>query len=461
MIKASTSTTPIPVFRVVNEPHDSPVVRSLRALTTVDDLLLVSTGHKKTSSGWVGHSPFHVYHEKREVGVGDYRYGFIGLGDDRRTTEYRMSVSDRYDWRWEDGYLERDSAVDYHLPYPIPDFSTFALSLNDFGTRGIRRTRPGNPLASLGQFLVELRDLPRLPELLFHRASILKAAGSDYLNYEFGWKPFIQDMRKLYRAQRIMDKRLSQLIRDNGLPVRRHFEEKAPIEHEEMYVGSSATSTHGQWLGNFWDVFGTDSLPYPPEDWDFFNDLYLTVGDYPYVVGPSEWPGSAHVKWVRNTSTVTRFCCTYKYYIPDIGSSQWTRKAVGALYGAELTPALLWELIPWSWLIDWFSNVGDILSNVSANAVDHEVLDNCYVSRTIVQDDIVDVSASWEDFTHLETGLQFFAGGDKVTYSRQRVHKLRQPSSPFAFGSSWDGWHSFTARQLALLAALGLTRALP
>jgi len=117
---------------------------------------------------------------------------------------------------------------------------------------------------------------------------------------------------------------------------------------------------------------------------------------------------------------------------------------------------LLYSVLPWSWLVDWFANVGDILDNMSSNAVDNETLTNAYSMRTVEDLETVDIRVSWDDYDQPSSGfpeLAVFIPGGSDTYSAsfRKTNKLRYQASPFGFGLKFG---DFTRRQLAILAAL-------
>jgi hypothetical protein len=183
--------------------------------------------------------------------------------------------------------------------------------------------------------------------------------------------------------------------------------------------------------------------------------------------------GAQAVRLERTTETTVWECGTFRYYVPDIGSDQWRQRAISALYGADLTPSLAWELMPWSWLIDWFSSVGSIVSNLSTNAVDNEALTNSYAMKTVeVRDDVI-VRTSWEGLDYQATSvdhnndqtisddefhdwyLSVPPGSDTLSYSLIKVNKLRAYATPFGFGFDMS---ALSLRQLAILAALAISR---
>jgi hypothetical protein len=118
----------------------------------------------------------------------------------------------------------------------------------------------------------------------------------------------------------------------------------------------------------------------------------------------------------------------------------------GSLVGLDLSPETLWNLAPWSWAIDWFSNAGDVISNLSDWATDGLVLRYGYVMEH-----------------SFATDLYYMVGRGRLRQPLVHVSpiaacvesKRREVATPFGFGLSWSG---LSPRQLSIAAALGLSR---
>jgi hypothetical protein len=131
------------------------------------------------------------------------------------------------------------------------------------------------------------------------------------------------------------------------------------------------------------------------------------------------------------------------YYLPTGDSAREKISRYGAyarkLLGIDLTPEVLWNLSPWSWAADWFSNTGDVMHNISAFGSDGLVMRNGY---TMCHSGLTQVdSGSYSGFYQVKT--------------RVRETKTRHVATPYGFGVSYDG---LSARQIATVAALGLSR---
>lgn len=429
---------------------------STYASTRVHEALLRSTGHLYRDGRYISdedtevgfhtfrsEDPFH-FDANRTFQSGSYIAA--GLFDSTlHTCNWKNSIMTGFTTLF-DGYVQS-------LPEIVETvYGDYALVLNDLGTNFIRNNRPGNPVATLGQFTGELHQLPTIPLLLRRRLSTIrdlaKETANQYLNIEFGWKPFVTDLKKAYVLQQTLADRLNKLRSNNGLKIRRRSKKKVTNSAPVVVVEGSLSCPFG-WLGDE-SVGGSSAL----EDY-FVGGPLGPLFNFDFAGGQCDY------RYTTVESTTTWQCGTFQYYVPDIGTDRWTERAKRSLFGFDLTPSLAWELIPWSWLIDWFTNVGDIVSNLSTNAVDNEVLTNCYSMMELrLHRDIV-ISNHWDEWVNSEPGDPTYfhlpAGSGKVSYALDERSRLRRQASPYGFGLKWP---DFTPRQIAILAALAIKRGL-
>jgi len=444
------------VVAKVNDTLDYPLQTDVAASRLIGrdyKTLLRSTGHHFRDGRWLGDDdPFHVYREIENPGLGALRnfqgsQYFVGYDPSypqfgpQQTFNWRPGVSRGYEYAfWNDVYSSG-------LPDPVdPSYSDYVLDLNAKGTSFIRRFRPGNPVGSLGQFVGELHDLPRLPLLFRSRAKHFRDIGSEYLNVEFGWRPFVEDVIKLGHTQLRMASLLDDLIKKNGIRTKRRS------KHEVVTTGGDLTfHTYDRpftWLGH--DVDGD-----VPELTDYYS-----FGPYNSGVD-SNITGELELSLDTRRVTETWFVGTFTYYVPDIGSSRWTDKSKAILQGGLPTPSVLYQVYPWTWLADWFANVGDIVSNLSTNAVDSEVFEDCHIMETITDRFEIDCHLRWDYHQQDIGGVPYVAiapGADHIIYSLIKKQKIRQHASPFGFGLKYD---EFSIRQKSILAALLFSKKSP
>jgi len=246
------------------------------------------------------------------------------------------------------------------------------------------------------------------------------ASASELLNWEFGWRPFLSDLRAFKKLTQGLNDRLATLIRENGKPLRRGAK-----------LGSSRTSDR------FVDVQ--------------VNAPLYNVGGGTVVVGN----GATHLTATRITTEDRWFVAGYRYWINDTTSWLWKGKAAAALYGVLPTPELLWEITPWSWLIDWCEDVGDIAALYSPTAVDNLVTLYAFTMRHKV------TTTTWEATTHLDAVSLPLHKWDAIPQtafrSVYRVETKERGSGWAPFGSGLPA-PTLSGRQQTILAALGISR---
>lgn len=348
----------------------------------------------------------------------------------------------------------------------IPSFSTASAGLAAQYATGYSKARPGNPRASVAQFIGELRDLPQVPFLSFftkpgknrrfgpltipftslpvalrRRALTFKNLGSEYLNYAFGWKPFVSDLRKMYNLWHAIDKQMAQIVRENGKFISR-----------KATLSSTSTFEAGKTLGSLATPTATDPVAIGDLNWsNRYGVPFFSVWGPP----TGSFPGTTYTMVTREVTQKEWFAGKFQYYIPDTSSSQWTKSARAMLFGAIPTPETVWELMPWSWLVDWFSNVGDVISNLSPNAVGAAPLLGSSgvnrTSKTVIR--YINVSNVGPDPAGLN---RWSAGTYTCTATETNETKVRIGSgNPFGLNVSLG---SLSQSQLAVLAALGMSK---
>lgn len=287
------------------------------------------------------------------------------------------------------------------------------------GTVAIARTAPTVPTVSLANFVGELKNdgLPSLIGSIAYRAKSLpklfKAAGSEYLNVEFGWKPLLSDILGICSTV----SKSKQIL--------------------EQYEKRS-----GQIIGR--------SYAFPEIRTTSYTDMGL-VGIDP-VFNTYAYGGTGQGRKTRTVSSVGNYWFEgrYKYYLPLASEARDKVMLYAAeaekLLGLEITPEVLWNLAPWSWLSDWFFNIGSIMTNVSAFSKDNLLLTRGYI-----------MGHTRNESVYTNSGVNVVGFGDTgpVTQTFLSETKARRRATPWGFGLTFA---AFTPRQIAILAALGISR---
>lgn len=208
-----------------------------------------------------------------------------------------------------------------HLP--IPD----SPSDGAVATQFLARTTPNRPKLDLLAFAGELKDVPQLlrvrGERMLQKTKYVEYGSRLNLLYQFGWKPFVSDLIKLSDFQGAFAKKAAQinsLYDGNGLFYR-----------IDMFQGSAASS--GVRVQTNTNLIITDH-----------HESYTTVEN---IAVYGSWKPTT-----RAPETNQEFRAL-------------VRKVALGLY---VNPHTVWQLMPWSWLIDWCVNASDFLM-LTRNAI--------------------------------------------------------------------------------------------
>jgi hypothetical protein len=285
--------------------------------------------------------------------------------------------------------------------------------LAQLGTKLLSSLAPTAPHNSVFTSLGELRNdgLPSVPFLSFLKGGKLpEKVGGEYLNYQFGIAPTVSDVKSILKTVSEADKLWKQYKRDSGRLVRRRMDMDPEI--------STVT-----------EPFHTESGALPPLG---------TRGQMWSSIGP-----------LMRTTTTTRkrwFSAAYLYYVDDAslkGMEGYSEK-FQYLYGWKPDPSAVYNLTAWSWLLDWFTNTGDVIDNISMY-----LQDPFLTRRAYIMEETSVVRTVWQELVD-NTGLAHLASIEFTTNL-----KKRRRVNPFHFGLTDD---ELDARQLSILAALGMTR---
>ncbi|UJQ85365.1 MAG: putative maturation protein [Leviviridae sp.] len=268
------------------------------------------------------------------------------------------------------------------------------------------RTNPSRPTVDLPTAIAELKDLPglirqagryaRSPKRLLRPSE----AGSAYLGYQFGIAPLVSDLHKL-------------------LNFADHFERRAR-EIQQIHEGGGA-SKRIQLFTNCSTVSET---------------INADVSGY----GPT-------LRYRTNTTTMQRCWASIKW-VPDKLSSrprsqsEYIAMARKAVLGLTLDSSTAWELLPWSWLIDYFSDVGHILMS-RRNLVAAVPQNACYMLQT---ETVRHTERLPDIYTRLGGG-----GGRSVSTT-----KIRRVPAALSFSGAQA---ILSARQVSILSALAVSKA--
>jgi hypothetical protein len=222
---------------------------------------------------------------------------------------------------------------------PSDQYPIGPLEVNEYALRVLAKSSPANSEVNVPQFLGELKDLPGMiktwgdffqkknqPAARSLAAQSLstgtKGVANAILTWKWGLAPLISDLRKLLKFQKLTEERFKTLDKlRKGQKLRKRV---------QLDSGSYTTES-GRFVVQSWQVLFDG----------YWKDRYTNK-----VWGSVQW-------YTPNWSGLAKST--------DAELMRRAQRIVSGMNTRSATIAL-WELVPWSWLADWFSNVGDIVA---------------------------------------------------------------------------------------------------
>jgi hypothetical protein len=243
-----------------------------------------------------------------------------------------------------------------------------------------------------------------------------KKAADHFINHNFGWVPFVKDVTAFCDVIINSNDIIDRISSENGKYVRR----RATLVND--YKQTKVTSGTGMRV----EPFGAyiDTLINGTPTWELWLEevtLSNAVGSFVYF--RPEFDRTS----VEYNSTINA-----------------VRRQL-AIHGVRISPSNIYKAIPWSWSIDWVTNVGKWVDHINDEFVDTMAARYLYVTHHRLQ-----------RYTLKQT-VPFKTGGTRTfEFTRTVVVKQRKAANtPYGFGLTWD---NLSPKQLAILAALGISR---
>lgn len=308
--------------------------------------------------------------------------------------------------------------------YPSGSLSP-AGDLNALGAVAVAQSSPTNPVASATTFLAEMHreGLPSLPGIRTweNRTKALLGVAEDFLNYEFALSPLKREILSFANSASHSRTIIDQYKRDEGKLVRRKFRFPMSQSVEETVYKEGSRPT----LGN-----GSFNVP----DFNSSEPIGNTLRH-------------------RVVTRKTWFSGAFTYHIPSdndyFGGLMDAGSEADKLFGTTLTPESIWELTPWSWAIDWFSNAQEVITNFQNIELYGLVLQYGYMMDETITKDTYTFEGG--------TGFKGVKSSNVAPVTLTTVTKHRVKANPFGFGIEWA---DLSPTQLAIAAALGITHVL-
>jgi hypothetical protein len=331
--------------------------------------------------------------------------------------------------------------------YPIPNLGTTGISnwwqlsdpaeLNSYGALAYTQASPLSEEFSLPAFVGELREgLPSLIPAVFMKNTAgwsdsvkgrlrdAKNAGSDYLNVQFGWIPLLNDVISIATAlakATVAITAMDEIHRYRELP-------------EQEVTALSEAGVRGDW----------NDIPSMPS------------------MSPLALPSAAVAATViKGTKTVIQTKKSRMWFEGNF--VKLPKASLGLdrhmaqfdwLINTDLKPSDLWQIAPWSWLVDWFIDIGGLIEAFQTGTSNRILSTYAYAMReeslttTVLMRNIF--AQQGGSFTRTWTGPKDYS----CVMVASRKRRIR--ANPFGF--TLNPSVSLSLGQQLILGALGLTK---
>jgi len=282
------------------------------------------------------------------------------------------------------------------------------------GGTAIARSLPAQPYFDGADTVAQSIGFGAIPRMVGsalwrERTLQFKHLGSEYLNVQFGWIPFVNDIMDCMHAVKNSRSFLNDLEAGSG--------KKTRVGYAFPQSSNGDTALKGM------VVYSKDGT----------LSSQCTQGT------------SNHYVHTQTSDVWFKGCFTYHLPVPRKNMSFVEKSAdyadhVLGIGASSMTPQILWDACPWTWAVDWAVNVGDVAKNIGAIGKDGLTLQYGYI------------------MSHRQNKTIWQAGGNPtvsgLTFTINNEWKVRWPASPYGFGLTYDG---LSLKQKSILAAIGIS----
>lgn len=286
----------------------------------------------------------------------------------------------------------RGAAFGHLSPPDLPSLAADALKVRAF-------SNPNRGKFGIGQDLADLSGA--IPKGLFAIGkSMIHRTADANLWYQFGLLPLIEDVKAVFEYQRHVNQRIKEF---NSLFLKGGLRRRIDL-------GSYALQTENPSVA-------------------LNSNVYTCYARMVHTTQVKRW---GVIRWQADG-----------WSLFDLQDRELESEVTRILYGLDVDPANLWDLIPWTWLIGWFTNINLLME---ANKGNFKVKSDSVAIMTH--------SHSEYEFTPTSLSTGFTGGGGTVVAETKKRDIV--PTSATAH-IAWNNLN-FGFSKTSILTSLGIQR---
>ncbi len=329
-------------------------------------------------------------------------------------------------------------ALDVYGPTTCPDLFPGDAKLSSDASRMMRSSVPAAPAFDLTRFIGELRDLPKSLFRGNYFPSTGKEYASAYLNQVFGLQPTGKDLAAIAHGVMQSTEIVKDFVSHQSRQVRRRrtIELGRSVFTTEYTPSGSGVHTHVI-RDSHTHAFGrlTNHAPAAGRD-----NLRARISPFT-------------VNYTVNARSELKQFATFEYFVPRptglLSRMDGYRKRAALVLGSGLSASAVYELSPWSWMLDWFIDIGSLLA----------------YQEVVATNSVVATRSGWNHVVTTSVGAYMLPrhnrfhtiAGGTCSVTADSVVKKRRAGGPFDIIQPW----SLSANQSAIVTALAVTRYSP
>lgn len=315
----------------------------------------------------------------------------------------------------------------------------FAASVIQKHALGLyKQAMPGRRDYTLFRNIAELKDVPRsiltmkdtvktLSGLYkavrfnhfgdrFHLSEISSRASSEILSYKFGWEQLIRDLNDILESPARITRRINRMIARSGKQTR--------------WTSRRKITTGG---------------PSPSFNYSGFPQLEMYSTEQ-----------SSH--FVRETEL--RVVLNAKFQLPDVDIPDFQSLAFLRALGVEPTFTDFYNLIPWTWLVDWYGGIANYLEIIETLNKDPNLINCGFITASSKRHDFFDYKYKVKSRDSLDESnptYHYLDEPEQTLHHRATLessYQIRKDLSSYAPVNSLSVPGSLTQFQQTILGAL-------